>query len=179
MADFQSIIRSVEPVLDAEGFSATGMDRLTRAAGVSTRTLYKHVGSRGRLVAGVMEARAGRFLAGLPDDSVGGLFTALRHWTATEGARGCLFLRCLGEVASSDPDLVDWIRAHKATVRERIAHCVAAELGRSDEALAEQVLVLFEGATHAAVYRGETAIAAAGQAAVALVDAAARQGVTE
>ncbi|MEQ8966269.1 MAG: TetR/AcrR family transcriptional regulator [Azospirillaceae bacterium] len=179
MADFDSIIRAVEPVLDAEGVSATGMDRLTRAAGVSTRTLYKHAGSRARLVAGVLDARGARFLEGMPRDSVAGLFTGLERWTAAEGARGCFFLRCLGEAAPADPALAERIRAHKAAVADRIAECVTADLGRPDALLTEQVLVLFEGATHAAVYRGEAAIAAARHAAVALVGAAVGQGATD
>ncbi|RYH00636.1 TetR/AcrR family transcriptional regulator, partial [Salipiger sp. IMCC34102] len=48
----------------------------------------------------------------------------------------------------------------------------AMELGREDPALAEQVLVLFEGATHAAVYRGAGAVSAARAAAVVLLERA-------
>ena len=48
------IVVSAEREFDCNGFAATGMDRLTQAAEVSSRTLYKHVGSKTALIVAVV-----------------------------------------------------------------------------------------------------------------------------
>ncbi|MFC6489133.1 TetR/AcrR family transcriptional regulator [Nitratireductor sp. GCM10026969] len=172
MTDQTAIIASAEALLDKEGFSATGMDRLTRAAGVSSRTLYKHVGGRAALIAGTLDARSERFLAAMPRDGVDGLFRALGEWVEAQGAHGCFFLRALGEAGAGEPAIGDRVATHKEAMAALIANCVAADLGEADIVLADQILVLFEGATHAAVYRGTNVVEAARQAATTLVEAA-------
>lgn len=174
MTDRAAIIASTEALLDKEGFSATGMNRLIKAAGVPSRTLYKHVGGRGGLIVGVLDARGERFIAAMSRDGVDGLFGTLARWIDTEGAHGCFFLRALREAGSSDPAIGERLEAHKETMARLIEECVAKDLGRKDTLLSDQILVLFEGATHAAIYRGTRAVEAAGQAAATLVEAARR-----
>ncbi|MGO1762399.1 MAG: helix-turn-helix domain-containing protein [Halomonas sp.] len=41
---------TAEHLFDWHGFTATGMNRLTHSAGISSRTLYKHAGSKTSLV---------------------------------------------------------------------------------------------------------------------------------
>jgi len=148
------------------------MDRLIAAAGISSRTLYKHVGSRAALMVGILEARGERFFSSLPRAGVAELFAALADWVDVQGARGCFFLRALSEVGHDDPAIAQRVAAHKEETMRRIAQCILHDLGRSDDLLVLQVLVLFEGATHTAVYRGREAVEAAGTAAAVLVRAA-------
>ncbi|GHB17839.1 TetR/AcrR family transcriptional regulator [Salinicola rhizosphaerae] len=164
------LLDSAEKLFDRYGFTATGMDRLTTAAGLSSRTLYKHVGSKNRLMAAVLDARDRRFMRSLRVASVDGLFDALARWFESEEARGCLFLRSWGETGGEVPEVAEAMTRHKQRLAERIDEIVEAEIGRRDEALAEEVLILFEGATHAAAYRGETAIPAARRAARRLIE---------
>lgn len=56
------LISAAENLFDCHGFSATGMDRLAQAAGMSSRTLYKHAGSKNELIAAVLMTRGQRFL---------------------------------------------------------------------------------------------------------------------
>lgn len=128
------------------------MDRLAEAARVSTRTLYKHAGSKSRLIASVLEERAERFFAGLSADSVDSLFAGLAQWIATEGSRGCLFLRAQGETGGVDPEVSAAVASYRARLRELIRRVVAHDLGHDDERIATQVLLLFEGATSVASY---------------------------
>ncbi|MCB1884579.1 MAG: TetR/AcrR family transcriptional regulator [Geminicoccaceae bacterium] len=165
----RQIVLAAERAFDREGFAATGMDRLVREAGVSSRTLYKHVGSKDALALAVLEGRGERFFAGLPGDRVAGLFDGLGRWIEAEGARGCLFLRAHGEYAARDAAIVALVRRHKARLADEVARRVAGDLGRSDADLARQILILFEGATAAAVHLGPGAATAAGAAADALV----------
>jgi AcrR family transcriptional regulator len=169
MAVRERIITEAERVFDQHGFAGTGVDQLTTAAGVSSRTLYKHLISKTGLIAAVLDARRERFLRELQDRTVDGLFAALADWIAREGARGCLFLRALGEDAGSEPDVAAAVAAYRAQLRATVAQIVERETGARSELLADQLLVLFEGATSAASYRGEVAVEAAREAAAALV----------
>ena len=177
MADRIAIIAATEALLDREGFSGTGMDRLTKAAGVSTRTLYKHVGGRAGLITAALEARNKRFVATMPRDGTDALFRALAAWVGEDGGCGCFFLRALSEAGSSDPVVCERVAAHKSETADLIAACVASDLGRplegeDDWMLVDEVFVLFEGATQAAAYRGPSAVDVARRASATLVRAA-------
>ena len=166
-----ALILAAERLFDQNGYTATGMDRLTQAAGMSSRTLYKHAGSKAALMGRALAARDRRFMESMDVASVDALFSALEDWIRKEGARGCFFLRSLAETGGDTPEIAAAVSAHKAVFVERVHHVVAADLGHEDPALAEQILVLVEGATHAAVYRGVTAVSAARSAAAMLMKA--------
>ncbi|MCJ2184918.1 TetR/AcrR family transcriptional regulator [Novosphingobium sp. 1949] len=166
------LVAAAEQLFDRHGYTATGMDRLTEAAGMSSRTLYKHAGSKAQLMALVLAERDRRFMARLAVDDVDALFAALEDWVAEEGARGCLFLRARAETGGETPEIAHAVAAHKAAFQAHIAAIIEHDLGGRPPALAEQILVLFEGATHAAVYRGVDAVRAARACAELLMDAA-------
>lgn len=169
------LITTAEQLFDRHGFTATGMDRLTKAAGLSSRTVYKYVGSKAALTATVLSERGRRFMQGFDVHTVDAMFAALEDWMRVEGARGCLFLRAYGETGGDTPEIVEAVTSHKNAFRERLADIVAQDVGNDgDPALIEQILVLFEGATAAAVYRGPQAVTAARKAAAILI-AQARQ----
>lgn len=173
------IIAACEQVFDRNGFAGSGIDTLTEAAQVSTRTLYKHLGSKSGLAIAVLEARMERFYESCAASSIAELFTELEHWVSSEGARGCLFLRAQGE-AGEDPAIAEVVARYRQRLREMLARIVAVELGResaaapaaADFALTTAVLVLFEGATSAASYLGAEAVSTARSSASALVDRA-------
>lgn len=155
------LIAAAERLFYRHGYMATGMDRLIQAAGMSSRTLYKHAGSKDQLMARVLTERDRRFMRRIEVQTVDALFAALEDWVRVEGIRGCLFLRARAETGGDSPEIAAAVAAHKNAFRSRVNDVVAAELGREDAMLAEQVLVLLEGATHAAVYRGAEAVSAA------------------
>ena len=164
------LVDAAERLFDRHGYMATGMDQLTRAAGMSSRTLYKHAGSKAQLMAAVLAERDRRFLRQIEVSSVEALFAALAGWIRDEGARGCLFLRSRAETGGDIPEIADAVAAHKDALRQRVAGIVAADLGAApDPLLVDQVLVLVEGATHAAVTLGPEAVEAARSAAAVLV----------
>ncbi|KAB2704396.1 TetR/AcrR family transcriptional regulator [Brucella intermedia] len=164
------IISNAERIFDQYGFTATGVDRLTKAAEVSGRTFYKHVGSKTALVAAVLQERSNRFFDEFDVRSVDALFVALEAWTNAVGARGCLFLRAERETGGEVPEVAEVVAAYRQKLRILIESVVEGDVGRHGcQELAEQVLVLFEGATSAATYHGSSAIDAARSAAATLV----------
>jgi len=165
-----SIVSSAEHVFDSGGFGSS-VDVLAQAAGVSTRTLYKHVGSKSRLVTAVLNERSERFFASFDVRTVRDLFDRLADWTTVEGARGCLFLRANGENGSSSPDCDAAVTLYRHRLHNLVDRIVTAEAGPiATTTLVEQVLILFEGATSAASYRGAQAITAARAAAETLIE---------
>ncbi|UZT81102.1 helix-turn-helix domain containing protein [Ectopseudomonas chengduensis] len=167
------LISAAENLFDRHGFNATGMDRLAQAAGMSSRTLYKHAGSKNELIAAVLMTRGQRFLQRLEVDSVEALFDALAGWMGEEGARGCLFLRAQGELGSAVPEITEAVAAYKARFSETVGQILARQMGAGvDDELIEQIVVLFEGATATAGYRGIAAVDTAHRAATTLVERA-------
>ncbi|GAB3565118.1 TetR/AcrR family transcriptional regulator [Spelaeicoccus albus] len=146
------------------------MDRLTESAGVSTRTLYKHLGSKTELIVAVLDGRRARFFEQFDVDTVAALFDNLESWIDADGARGCLFLRAQGENGTSIAEVSSAVTAYREQLRRLVRRIVKVQTGHEDDTLTEQLLVLFEGATSAASYRGSTAIRAAKTAAETLVD---------
>lgn len=163
------LTNAAERLFDRNGYVATGMDQLTQAAEMSTRTLYKHASSKAQLMAMVLTERDRRFMELLKVDTVDTLFAALEHWIRDESNRGCLFLRAQAETGGDVPEIAEIVCKHKSSFRDHIHKVVATDLGRSNPELADQVLVLLEGATHVAVYRGEAAVVAARAAATTLL----------
>lgn len=162
MKTHQTLVATAEQLFDRHGFTATGMDRLALAAGMSCRTLYKHAGSKTALITEVLRQRDERFLAQLNVATVDALFQALARWIAIEGARGCLFLRAIEETGGDIVEIAEMTRAHKARLLARIRDVVRMELGsENSEKLAAELLILLEGATAAAVYRGAEAVTTA------------------
>ncbi len=167
----QKLLRAAEDQFQRHGFNSTGMDRLAQAASMSSRTLYKHAGSKAALIAAVLAERDQRFFELLDVASVDALFQVLDDWLRKEGRRGCLFLRAFGETGGDLPEVVAAMTEHKLRCLAKIRRLVAQETGkpRGNGALAEQILVLFEGATAASIYRGHDAVTAARRAAAALI----------
>lgn len=164
------LIFAAEQLFDHQGFNATGMDHLAKAAGMSSRTLYKHAGSKNELIAAVLMTRGQRFLQRLEVDSVEALFDALASWMNEEGARGCLFLRAQGENAGEVEEITQVVAAHKASFSDKVRQIITQQIDApvADELL-EQIVILFEGATATASYRGVSAVASARQAASVLI----------
>nr|CDQ34335.1 Copper outer membrane regulator [Virgibacillus halodenitrificans] len=166
------LLETSEQLFDRHGFTATGMDRLTQGAGISSRTLYKHVGNKNGLIAAVLNERDRRFHRQVETNSVDALFGALELWFAQETARGCLFLRAWGETGGDVPEIAEAMARHKQRMRERIDAIVVAEIGWQDDELAESIQLLLEGATHTAAYRGIATVEVARRAAQRLVTVA-------
>ncbi|RJS93013.1 TetR/AcrR family transcriptional regulator [Salinisphaera sp. Q1T1-3] len=165
-----NLLATAERLFDQDGFHATGMGRLVEESGLSSRTVYKHVGSKNALMARVLAARGDRFFAHADFTSTRALFDSVALWARREGARGCLFFRLRAETGGAVPEIEAAVAAYHAQLHARLAALVRQETGAADPTLTDQLLALFEGATTAATYRGPAVIEAAGACAVHLIE---------
>jgi len=155
------LLVAAERLFDRNGFNATGMGRLIKETGLSSRTVYKHATSKSVLMATVLAERGRRFFAHVDFSSTDALFASLTAWAEQEGARGCLFFRAYAETGGKTPEIERCVAGYHARLHTAISDLVTLETGVVDEALTDQILALFEGATTAATYRGTEVIESA------------------
>ena len=168
------IVAGAAHIFETEGFRGVGIDRVIAPSGASTRTLYKHFGSRNGLVIAVLEMRHHTFMAQLKAeygerDPVGSLFDMLRHWTEVHGARGCLLLRARSEYAASSVEIVTLVEQQKNAFRTEVGQRVQLALGLEDAVLSTQIWLLLEGATASASVTQQSVMTAAKDAALSLL----------
>src|SRR5215217_4826375 len=105
----ERLVDTAEALFYADGITATGVDTVVRAAGVSKPTLYAHFGSKDELISAVLEARHARRVAELE-----GVQDVLAEFDAREGARGCAFLNAAAELGPGREAIVAekrWLEA--------------------------------------------------------------------
>ncbi|WP_336742280.1 TetR/AcrR family transcriptional regulator [Aureimonas altamirensis] len=182
MSKDEEIIRGAEGVFDKNGFRAPGVDAVLAPSGASTRTLYKHFGSRDGLVLAVLDYRHKAFMARLAGgrgaaNPVAALFDTLEKWVDEHGARGCMLLRARAEYAQANADIAQLVAGQKAEFEAEVAQLVASALGWPDAGLSRQIWMLFEGATAAAAVVGAGCVKEAKQAADVLLQHARERGI--
>ncbi|MFI5669265.1 TetR/AcrR family transcriptional regulator [Streptomyces sp. NPDC051704] len=166
------LLDAAEALFYAEGVQAVGMDRIRTESGVPLKRLYKVFPAKEALVTAYLERRDARWTAGLRGavagaaDPVGAVFEWLAAWFSEPDFRGCAFLNAYGELGTGPAAVLDVVRRHKAELRELLAE--AAGPGRGE--LADQLLILVEGATVvAALAPGPDPARRAGEAAAVLL----------
>lgn len=176
------------------GITATGVDTVVAAAGVSKPTLYAQFGSKDGLVAAVLAGRHTVRVASLrawvdaaspdPRARLLAVFDWLGEFYLCDGARGCAFLNAAAEAPDADDPARQAAREHKQWTRQYLAD-LAAEAGLACASrLGSQLQLLIDGASARMVVDGgpddgaELAHEIAGQAReiAAIIIAAASSG---
>ncbi|GGQ35662.1 TetR family transcriptional regulator [Streptomyces virginiae] len=142
------LLDAAEELFYRHGIQAVGMDRIRAASGVPLKRLYRLYPAKESLVTAYLERRDRRWTAGLrasvatsAQPPVLAVFDWLAQWFSEPDFRGCAFLNAYGELGAAAPEVV---RVHKAELHALLAELVPAG---APPALADQLLVLVEGAT--------------------------------
>ncbi|MBB2945196.1 AcrR family transcriptional regulator [Actinoplanes lutulentus] len=173
------LLDAADELFYAEGVHVVGIDRVIERAGVAKASLYSTFGSKDELVRAYLqrrhEARRVRITTGLerfgnPRDRLLGVFDLLAETAARPGYRGCAFYNASAE---SDPSGVvqeeaDTTRAWTRALFVDLARDAGA---RDPEALAAQLVILYDGSNAGArLDGGPQAAALARQMAAVLLD---------
>lgn len=144
------------------GIKAVGVDAIISQADVARMSFYRHFRSKDGLVVAYLERRDEailvwfekqvRRLAPDPRDRPLVVFDALALRFRSKGYRGCGFINAIAEVADPASDAHGAAAAHKQRFQSWLAKLLR-EAGL-DESYAADLLLLFEGATAAAVRQG-------------------------
>lgn len=179
------LLDSAEALFYERGIQAVGMAELRTASGVSLKRLYQCFASKDELVEAYLRRRDARWRASLstyvargdrsPEQSVLAVFDWLHDWFDEPGFRGCAFLNSFGELGGSSPAVAAAARDHKDELRRYLRKLVDGLDAADPDELAEQLLVLVDGATTTAAVSGNPGPArSARAAAAALITAASR-----
>jgi AcrR family transcriptional regulator len=160
------------------GFNATGIERITKEAGVSKKTLYNHFKSKDELVLATLRKRDELFrnnimretehLASAPKDRLLTIFDAHYLWFQEKEFSGCMFINASAEFSSHDDPCHVISAEHKRLVRDYISGQAEQAGVKDSDLLAKQLSLLLEGAIVDAHVSGnkESALMAKSMAAV-------------
>jgi len=166
------------------GITATGVADLSRAAGISKRTLYQRFGSKDGLVVAAYESLdepvyrmfTARIEAEVDDPrlQLDAFFAQLEPLLASPEFRGCPFTNAASELPDAAHPAHAVVRRHKERLRRWLRDARAAGAAEPEE-LSRRLALLFAGAqAEALVQRSKRPARDARQLAAALVAQAIR-----
>ena len=156
----EQIVSQAMKLFYQDGFTATGVDRIIKEAGVSKKTLYNHFKSKDELILATLRKRDELFrnkimreterLGATPRERLLTIFDAHTAWFHEKDFFGCMFINASAEFLSQqDPSHI--ISAeHKRLVRDYIRDLAKQAGVKKPDVLARQLNLLLDGAIVAA-----------------------------
>lgn len=165
----QKLMDTALALFERHGFHATGIDRILAESGVAKMTLYKHFRSKDELIVAVLQCRDARFREWLrsaveakakaPKKRLLAVFDVLEEWYGSPEFHGCVFISASCEYGDGANPVHAAAADNKDKVRAYLIE-IAGEAGAPDtEGLADQLLLLMEGATVTAQISGDPSAA--------------------
>jgi AcrR family transcriptional regulator len=150
----ERLLAASDELFYRDGVHSTGIDAVIEKAGVAKGSLYYIFGGKDELVAAYLRGRHDAWRqrieaaqAGIddPDEKILAVFDAIADYVSLPGFRGCPFVNAAAEAPAGESQQLaikeyrDWLRQ---SFRE-----LAADTGVADrEALADALIVLYDGA---------------------------------
>jgi AcrR family transcriptional regulator len=176
----ERLLAAADELFYAEGINNVGIDRVIEHAGVAKASLYSNFGSKDELVRAYLERkhelRKHQVLERLarhrsPREKLLSVFDGIAARFAQPDYRGCAFVRASSEMPTGGPakEVSDTARAWMRELFTTLAREAGA---RNAPALAQQLVLLYDGAVTAAQMDGNVdAAASARSLAAQLLDA--------
>lgn len=153
----ERILDAADRLFYSQGIRAVGVDAVAAEAGISKRTLYNHFPSKDELIAAYLARRGGLVVNedGPPLAQILGLFDGLARWFASRRFRGCPIVNAMAELSGDrQHPAVPIALALKAGRLRQIEAQLRALKVADPAALAQQIVLLFEGAISTSLVRG-------------------------
>ena len=177
------LIQAALKLFAKNGIHATGVDTIVEQSGVTKKTLYAHFRTKEELVLAVLRHYDGLARNELmrkvesggttPRARLLAIFDFAQHWFQQNNFYGCLFINAIGEFSGKATPIRQICKEYKKLVKSYI-HSLCKQAGAKDpQALAEELVLLLEGATVTAqVSQNPKTAKIAKRAAKALIDTA-------
>jgi len=178
-------MQAADTLFYEQGFTATGVDAIAECAGVSKMSLYRHYAGKDDLAAAALRWRDETHVDWLlPEDEGDGrqrvraMFDRVARAATSTQYRGCPFMRAGLELPAGHP-AQRAVAEHRHRLHARL-RLLAARLGARDpDTLAQQLMVLADGAASGcAVQRSPAPAHAARELALVAIAAATSQTQT-
>ena len=180
------ILRTAQQLFYRDGFRAVGIDTIIAESGVAKMSLYRHFPSKDDLIVAYLEESDREFWRWLdgavaqvedPGERLLAMMTAIETLATSPECLGCTFQGTSAEFPDRGHPGHQVALAHKQAVRERFTDLAARAELVDPERLADQLLLLMDGAWVAARMFGPSNPATGlGDAARALVEAHRSEG---
>jgi AcrR family transcriptional regulator len=182
----ERLIDTAVALFNRYGFHATGVDRIVAVAKVAKKTLYAHFPSKEDLILAALARKraafADKFLPAVlatsdqPRERLLSLFELAKSWFADPDFYGCIFINAAVEYSEPGHPINACARDFKTLLRGFAREQAEAGGAADPETLADQIALLFEGATTVAqVSARPDAAATAKTIAALLIDQAFRK----
>jgi AcrR family transcriptional regulator len=183
----ERILAAANELFYEEGIHSVGIDRVIERAGVAKASLYNTFGSKDGLVRAYLMSRQAsredRITRGIarfntPREKLLGIYDVLAERFAEPAFRGCAFINASGEAWPGSA--IDDVREYARDWVRTLFVGLARDAGAADpEALAMQLILLYDGALVGAQLDSDPTVAlAARSAAVTLIDRAVTPSTT-
>jgi AcrR family transcriptional regulator len=171
------IMQAASTLFYQEGVQNVGIDRIIAESGVAKMSLYNHFKSKDALIAAWLQQRDANWRewfqntveaqATDPKERLLAMFDALEAWFSQPDFRGCAFINSSVELVDPEHPGYQVAIAHQREIYDYILQLVkAAEIANPDT-VAEQLLLLVEGAIVVAMMRRSPAAATQAKTAAA------------
>ncbi|HEX7106426.1 MAG TPA: TetR/AcrR family transcriptional regulator [Acidothermaceae bacterium] len=137
------------------GITATGVEALSKAAGISKRTLYERFGNKDGLITAAFQTLDDpvfeRFTGAAtrssddPRRQLERIFAELVTAVGSDEFRGCPFINGIAELTEPDHPAVEVVRRHKERMRRWMRDRARAAGATNPDLLSRQLMVVFEG----------------------------------
>ncbi len=154
------VLKAASTLFYRDGIHAVGVDTVAAEAGVTKAALYGNFGSKTRLVVAYLRERDRLWQEEIdritdehadPRGRVLAVFDAYEAWLSRDDYRGCGFLNATSEFPDPDGPVREVVRHHKTALHAYLRAQLDRLEGRDAGTLADQVLLLLEGAAVTAV----------------------------
>ncbi|MGW1682504.1 TetR/AcrR family transcriptional regulator [Saccharopolyspora sp. NPDC002376] len=174
-----TLLDTAESLFYERGIQAVGMAELRATSGVSLKRLYQCFASKDELVEAYLRRRDERWRAALAahveqsNEGALAVFDWLHEWFSEPGFRGCAFLNSFGELGGVSPAVAEATQDHKRELHDYLRDLVEQLDVAGPGELAEQLLILVDGAIATAAVSGRADAALTARSAAAALIAAA------
>ncbi len=160
----QRLLETASELFYREGIRAIGVDTIVERSGVGKATLYRHFPTKDDLIAAYVaeEDRAHQLwfeeiIASerLPKEQLLAWFEACDQRIKEPGFRGCPFLNAMAEIAETEHPAYQYAVQHERALRDRLAQISRQAGARDPEQLADQLLLVVNGALASASLFGD------------------------
>jgi len=151
----ERILETAERLFYRDGYRAVGVDTIIAESGVAKMTLYRHFRSKDELIAAYLE-RANRQLLewiegligphGDPRAALIAVFDGVAKLASSPECLGCAFVGAAAEFPEPEHPGHRVALEHKRAVAARLSELAEAAGARDPQALAEQLLLVMDGA---------------------------------
>lgn len=153
MSTAEHIVETSLNLFYQNGFHASGVDLLSKEAGVTKKTLYRYFPSKDVLIDAALKLRHQKFISRLRD-SVEAAKPALRPiayidfiatWVVDADFHGCAFINATAEYAAPDASPHQQATAHKNEIRAYLLRLCTEGGAQKPDSIATSLFLLGEG----------------------------------